>query len=263
MKEYNTIKIKTENNLVTIWLNRPKIHNAFNEEMIYELNDYFKNTVNDKQTRLIILRGRGKSFCAGADIKWLKSVLDYNFDKNYEEGLKLSKCLNAIYNCPIPTMSIVHGASIGGSNGILAACDFAYATENTIFSLSEVNIGIIPAVISPYILKRVGEFKTKELMITGKKFNGNEAEKYNLINRSFNETELEKEIESVIHLILSSGPNAIRKGKELINTVINISDINESIKYTAKMIAEVRQSDEGQEGMNAFLEKRKPNWINE
>jgi len=263
MKEYKTIEIITENNVVTIWLNRPEIHNAFNEEMISELKHFFENTVNDINTRLIILRGRGKSFCAGADIKWLKSVLDYNFEKNYDEGLQLSQCLNSIYNCQIPTMAIIHGASIGGANGLLAACDFAYAVNDTVFSLSEVKIGIIPAAISPYVLKRVGEYKAKELMITGKRFKGAEAEKYNLVNLSLSETELEKEIENVTQLIISSGPNAVRKGKELINHVVNNIDLNEAIEYTAKIIAEVRQSDEGQEGMNAFLKKRKPNWINE
>lgn len=263
MLEYKTIEILTENNVITIWLNRPEVHNAFNQEMVFELKHFYENSVNDLTTRLIILRGRGKSFCAGADIKWLKSVINYNFEKNYEEGLQLAQCLNAIYNCPIPTMAIVHGASMGGANGLLAACDFAYATEDTVFSLSEVKIGIIPAAISPYVLKRIGEFKTKELMITGRRFKGNEAEKYNLINRSLSESELEKEIESVTSLILSSGPQAIKKGKELINNVVNNIELNEAVTYTAKMIAEVRQSDEGQEGMNAFLEKRKPNWINE
>jgi methylglutaconyl-CoA hydratase len=263
MKEYKTIEIFSENNVVTIWLNRPEIHNAFNEEMISELKCYFEESVNDNNTRLIIMRGRGKSFCAGADIKWLKSVLDYDFEKNYEDGLKLSKCLYAIYNCPIPTMAIVHGASMGGANGLLAACDFAYATHDTTFSLSEVKIGIIPAAISPYIIKRVGEFNAKELTITGKRFKGEEAEKYNLINSSLTESELEEKIESVTNLILSSGPNAVRKGKELINNVVNNIDLHEAVAYTAKMIAEIRQSDEGQEGMNSFLEKRKPNWINE
>jgi len=263
MKEYKTIEIITKNNVATIWLNRPEIHNAFNEEMISELKYYFEDRVNDANTRLIILRGLGKSFCAGADIKWLKSVLDYDFEKNYEEGLQLSKCLNAIYNCPIPTMAVVHGASMGGANGLLVACDFAYATHDTTFSLSEVKIGIIPAAISPYVIKRVGEFNAKELTLTGKKFKGEEAEKYNLINSSLTESEIEEKIESVTSLIFSGGPNAVRKGKELINHVVNNIDLNDAVEYTAKMIAEIRQSDEGQEGMNAFLEKRKPNWINE
>lgn len=263
MEEYKTLEISAKNNVSTVWLNRPEIHNAFNEEMISELKYYFEDSVNDNRTRLIILRGRGKSFCAGADIKWLKSVLDYDFEKNYEEGLQLSKCLNAIYNCPLPTMAIVHGASIGGANGLLATCDFAYATHDTTFSLSEVRIGIIPAAISPYIIKRVGEFNAKELTITGKRFKGKDAEKYNLINSSLTESELEEKIKSVTNLILSGGPNAVRKGKELINHVVNNIDLNEAIEYTAKMIAEIRKSDEGQEGMNAFLEKRKPNWIDE
>ena len=263
MKEYKTLEIENQNNFATVWLNRPEIHNAFNEEMISELKYYFEESTKENTTRLIILRGRGKSFCAGADINWLKSVLDYDFEKNYEEGLQLSKCLYAIYNCPIPTMAIVHGASMGGANGLLAACDFAYATRDATFSLSEVKIGIIPAAISPYVIKRVGEFAAKELTITGKRFDGKEAEKVKLINSSLSESELVDQIEEVTNLILSSGPNAVRRGKELINNVVNNIDLNEAVKYTAKMIAEIRQSDEGQEGMNSFLEKRKPNWINE
>ncbi len=263
MNEYKTIEIVSENNISSLWLNRPEVHNAFNEQMIFELKHYFESTIDDKNTRLIILIGRGKSFCAGADIKWLKSVVKYSFDKNYEESLQLSKCLNAIYNCPIPTMAIVHGASMGGANGLLAACDFAYAHEDTTFSLSEVKIGIIPAAISPYIIKRVGEFKTRELTITGKRFKAGDAEKYNLINSSFDEFQMEDEVNKVIKLILSSGPSAIRKGKELIYNVVNNISLEDAIEYTAKIIAEIRTSDEGQEGMNAFLEKRKPNWNNE
>lgn len=263
MKEYKTIEIVTENNIKTVWLNRPEIHNAFNEEMIAELKHFFESSVDDKETRIIMLRGRGKSFCAGADINWMKSVVGYSFEKNYQEGLQLSKCLYAIYKSPIPTIAVVHGAAIGGANGLLAACDFAYATDETTFALSEVKIGIVPACISPYILKRVGEYIAREIVITGKRFKGKEAEKYNLINGSFSESELETEIENVINLIFTSGPKAIRKCKELINHVSNDIDLNEAIEYTAKVIAEVRKSDEGQEGMTAFLQKRKPNWINE
>lgn len=263
MSKYKNIEVVTENKIATVWLNRPKVHNAFHEEMIKELKDYYENTINDKSTRLIIMRGKGKSFCAGADINWLKSVLNYGFEKNYEEGLELSKCLSAIYNCRIPTMAVVHGASMGGANGLLAACDFAYAEESTTFSLSEVKIGIIPAAISPYVIKRVGEFKAKELTITGRRFTGKDAEKYNLINGSFTKSELEAEIEKTTKLILSSGPKAIKKGKQLINNVVNNISLNEAIEYTAKMIADIRISEEGQEGMNAFLEKRKPKWNDE
>jgi len=261
MKTYQTIEFEVNNDIGIVWLNRPQIHNAFNEVMITEVLDIFTEVNNMDHIKIVILRGRGKSFCAGADLNWMGGVAGYTFEQNYAESLNLSRCFYAIYTCAKPTIAVVHGAAIGGANGLLAACDFAYADDNTTFSLSEVKIGIVPACISPYVTKRVGEYGSKELMLTGKRFKGPEAEKHRLINQSFNSGLLEEHLESVIALLRTSGPKAMTHCKNLIYEISNNLTLEEAITYTAKMIAEIRASDEGQEGMAAFLNKRKPNWV--
>jgi methylglutaconyl-CoA hydratase len=258
-----TIEFEVKDDLGTVWLNRPKIHNAFNEVMISELLDIFQQVNQMDEIRIVMLRGRGKSSCAGADLNWMRGVAGYSYEQNYRESLNLSKCFYAIYTCAKPTMAVVHGAAIGGANGLLAACDFAYADDNTTFSLSEVKIGIVPACISPYVTKRVGEYGSKELMLTGKRFKGPEAEKHRLVNKSLPAELLEAHINSVIKLLRTSGPKAMTHCKNLIFDISNKLTLEEAVGYTAKMIAEIRASDEGQEGMDAFLNKRKPNWVGE
>ena len=261
MSNYKTIELHKENEVGTIWLNRPEIHSAFNEVMIAELISIFDEIKEMNDVRIVILRGRGKSFCAGADLNWMRNVAKYSYEDNYKESLNLSICFHKIYTCPKPTIAMVHGAAIGGANGLLAACDFAYADNNTTFSLSEVKIGIVPACISPYVNKRVSEYGSKELMLTGKRFKGPEAEHHRLVNKSMSAHEMEKHVEELIALLKTSGPKAIDHCKNLLYEINNNLNLDQAIEYTAKMIADIRASEEGQEGMAAFLEKRKPNWV--
>ncbi len=261
MNNYTTIELEIENEVGTIWLNRPQIHNAFNEVMIVELISLFNEVKTMDAIRVLILRGRGKSFCAGADLNWMRDVAKYSYEDNYKESLNLSICFHKIYTCPKPTIAMVHGAAIGGANGLLAACDFAYADNNTTFSLSEVKIGIVPACISPYVTKRVSEYGSKELMLTGKRFKGPEAERHGLINKSMEKEEMETYVKELIKLLKTSGPKAMSHCKNLLYEISNNLNLDQAIEYTAKMIADIRASDEGQEGMAAFLEKRKPNWV--
>ncbi|MFP4472033.1 MAG: enoyl-CoA hydratase-related protein [Bacteroidales bacterium] len=261
MKQYQTIEFEINGDLGIIWLNRPQIHNAFNEVMIAELLDLFNEINGMDEVRIVMLRGRGKSFCAGADLNWMRGVADYTYEQNYHESLNLSKCFYAIYTCSKPTIAVVHGAAIGGANGLLAACDFAYADENTVFSLSEVKIGIVPACISPYVTKRVGEYGSRELMLTGKRFNGPEAEHHRLVNKSLPGPQLQEYLNSVVDLLRTSGPRSMTHCKNLIYDISNKLSLDEAIEYTARMIADIRMSEEGQEGMAAFLNKRKPGWV--
>src|ERR1035438_2627148 len=173
MKHYQTIETEITGRICTIWLNRPEVHNAFNETMLVELTDCMETTGED--ILCFVLRGRGKSFCAGVDLNWMKSASQNSYEKNYTESLLLSKCFYAIYTCPKPTIAMIHGVSLGGANGLLAACDLAYWADDAVFSLSEVKIGIVPACISPYIIKRLGEYGTRELMLTGRRISGQEA----------------------------------------------------------------------------------------
>ncbi len=258
---YTTIEFEKQADLGIIWLNRPDIHNAFNEVMIQEVIDCVGAVNEMDDIRIVILRGRGKSFCAGADLNWMRGVANYSFEQNYKESLNLSKCFFTIYTCKKPTIAIVHGAAIGGANGLLASCDFAFADDNTTFSLSEVKIGVVPACISPYVTKRVGEYGARELMLTGRRIKGKEAEHFRLVNKSLPAEELEQHVMSVIELLRTSGPKAMTQCKTLIYNICNIETLDQARESTARMIAEIRASEEGQEGMAAFLEKRKPKWI--
>lgn len=260
MKNYQTIEFELNSGVATVWLNRPEIHNAFNEVMISEVLEIFSEISKMDEVRIVLLRGRGKSFCAGADLNWMRDVAQYSYEQNYQESLQLSDCFFTIYNCPKPTIAVVHGAAIGGANGLLSACDMAICDEETIFSLSEVKIGIVPACISPYVIKRVGEYGAKELMLTGKRIKGKEAEHFKLVNKSLPDIQLQAYLDELISLLKSSGPNAMTQCKTLIDQVSNKITLTEALSYTAQMIAEIRASEEGQEGMAAFLEKRKPEW---
>lgn len=257
---FSTLQTTTENNILTISLNRPEVHNAFDEVMIDEIKTAFQQASKDDSVRLIVLRGNGKSFCAGADLNWMRNVSTYTYEQNFKESQNLAECFYAIYTCSKPTIAVVHGAAMGGANGLLAACDIVIADSETTFSLSEVKIGLIPACISPYIIKRVGETYARELMLTGMRFKGEKAERIGLINYAITTDNLENKLKELTELLLSSGPKAVENCKLLIENVINHLTIEESKEYTAQMIAKQRISAEGQEGMSAFLDKRKPNW---
>ena len=261
MQTYNTIETVIADGVLTIRLNRPEKHNAFNEVMLQELTDIFTRVQEMKEVFCIVLRGNGKSFCAGVDLNWMKDVAKNSYEKNYQESLYLADCFYTIYTCPKPTIAVAHGSVLGGANGLLSACDMAYCSDDAVFSLSEVKIGIVPACISPYVIKRVGEYGARELMITGRRISGKEAETFRLVNRSLPAAEVEAAVDAVIAQLRSSGPAAMSHCKTLIDKVSNTLTLKEAIEYTARMIAEIRASDEGQEGMNAFLEKRKPKWV--
>ena len=261
MANYSTIKLTSGNGIATILLNRPEIRNAFNEVMIAELTDAFREAGKMDDIRVIMLKGEGKSFCAGADLNWMRDVSGYSYEQNYAESYRLSECFYSIYSSPKPTIAVVHGAAIGGANGLLAACDIAVCDHETVFSLSEVKIGIVPACISPYVIKRVGEYGARELMLTGRRITGAEAESCRLVNKSLPAHLLKGYVDETVQLLRTSGPAAIAHCKNLIDKVVNHIDLKEALTYTAQMIAEIRASAEGQEGMAAFLEKRKPKWV--
>ncbi|HBX53424.1 MAG: enoyl-CoA hydratase [Bacteroidetes bacterium RIFOXYA12_FULL_35_11] len=262
MKIYETLEIEIKNYVGTIWMNRPDLHNAMNQQLIADLIDCVESMNEEQDVRIVVLRGKGKSFCAGADLNYMKGIANFGFEENYQDSLKLAKCFNAIYTCRKPSIAIVQGAAIGGANGLLAACDFVYCADDTKFAFSEVKLGIVPATISPYVMKRIGEYGSRELMISGRRFTGKEAEWYRLANKSLPIEELDSYVASVIEGLMTSGPEAMSACKKLIYTISNKLSFEDSIDYTARTIAEMRASKEGQEGMASFLEKRKPNWVN-
>ncbi len=259
MTNYTTLTTTLDSGVLTVWLNRPEVHNAFDETMLRELTHCMKNL--QSEVLCVVLRGMGKSFCAGVDLHWMKAVAQNSYEKNYTESLLLSECFLSIYLCPKPTVALVHGVALGGANGLLSACDIAYCADDATFSLSEVKIGIVPACISPYVIKRVGEYGARELMLTGRRIHGPEAERFRLVNRSVPADKLDETAAELIALLRTSGPMAMSQCKTLIGKVSNELTLEEAYDFTARMIAEIRASEEGQEGMNAFLEKRKPNWV--
>jgi len=262
MKIYQTIEIETDGIVCTVWLNRPDVHNAMNDIMISELTSVFRDFFEEENLRLIILRGRGKSFCAGADLHYMKDIAAYGAEENLKDSIKLAQLFSIIYECHVPTISLVHGACFGGGNGLLSACDIALAGINTTFAFSEAKIGIAPSTIAPFVIRRIGEYGAKELMMTAKHFKGEEAARWNLINHAYPESELENALSKFKQQILDCGPHAVRATKELIGQVVHEHhDMVEILDYTTKLITELRASEEGQEGMSAFLQKRKPNWI--
>lgn len=258
---FTTIEIERHYKVSTIWLNRPERRNAFNEVMIRELATAIQEEETRAEIRAIVLRGKGIVFCAGADLNWMRDVSKYGYEQNYRESQELAACFYAIYNCSKPTLAIVHGAAVGGGNGLLAACDFAFCEAETRFALAEVKLGLIPATIAPYIIRRVGEYNAKDIMLTGRQFTGAEAEQLKLVNKCFKDIHTtEAHLQSVIQQLMSSSPNAIHQCKKLINKISDAPLTIDTLDYTTKMIAEIRSSQEGQEGMTAFLEKRKPHW---
>ncbi len=247
--------------ITEITLNRPEVHNAMNELMIKELTNAFNSASKYADTRLIILKGNGKSFCAGADLNYMKNIANFGFDENYNDGKKLALLFKSIYECKVPTLAMIHGAAFGGANGLLAACDIVIADENTTFSFSEVKLGIGPATISPFIIRRIGEYNARELLLTGKRFKGNEAQKTGLVNWSLPAEELKTRLNEFIKEFMTAAPDAVKYTKQIISDITNEISINSEVDYTAKCIAELRGKKEGQEGMSAFLEKRKPDWV--
>jgi methylglutaconyl-CoA hydratase len=257
---YTTLLLEVKNQIGTIWLNRPEIHNAFNEAMISDIIGAIEELNANEDVRIIVMRGKGKSFCAGADLNWMKDIKDFDYQQNYNESYLLAKCFNTVYRSLKPTVAVVHGAAIGGAIGLFSACDMAFCEKFTVFSLSEVKIGLIPSTISPYVIKKIGEANARYFMLTGTKIYGDEAERYGLVNKSLLEEELEAHINDVMYKLLSSGPNALKQCKILIDEVVNHRSFQELPEYTAEMIAKIRSSEEGQEGISSFLEKRKPKW---
>jgi methylglutaconyl-CoA hydratase len=257
---YKTILLEKENKVMWVTLNRPEVHNAFNSVMINELNAVFDLAKDDPDVRVVVLTGRGKSFCAGADLNWMKEIIKYSFELNLEESMNLAELMHKIYAFPKPTIAMVNGTAIGGGTGFVSASDIAIASDNAKFGLSEVKIGLIPAVISPYVVRKIGESKAREYFLTGKRILAQTAKDIGLVNDTVPFTELRDSIDALIEQLVTSGPEAIACCKELLIKVprMQTSEVKE---FTARMIANLRVSEEGQEGMAAFLEKRKPKWM--
>lgn len=258
-----TILYQINGAVTTITLNRPDKHNALNPLMISELTQSFEYAAKDHKTRVVVLKGNGKSFCAGADLHYMKEIAAFGLEENKADGLKLATLFDTIYHCPKPVVACVHGSVMGGANGLTAACDIVLAEENTVFAFSEVKLGITPATISPYVIRRCGEAIARDLMLTGRGFSAKEGLRFHLVTAtaSASDENFANLCDDYVNMLSNNAPGALEACKKLIS---DISLSNESttslMNYTAQSIAERRASAEGQEGIQAFFDKRKPSW---
>jgi methylglutaconyl-CoA hydratase len=259
-KKYTTVACVKDGPVARVSFCRPEIHNAFNDTLIFEMTDLFTALKADSTLRVVVLTGQGKSFCAGADLNWMRRVKDYSFEKNLEEALALADLFYLIYTLPLPVIGRINGAAIGGGTGFVAVCDIAVAAESAKFSFSEVKIGVVPACIGPYVIRKIGAGKAREFFISGERLPAVDAHRIGLVDRFYPDDKLDEEVDKLVKTVLSSGPNAIKMAKELIANV-PLMPPDQFKPYTAEMIARLRKSDEGQEGMDAFLNKRKPKWV--
>ncbi len=261
-KMYQTLEFEINNNIITIWLNRPQVHNAFNNTMLEELVDILTAVSSDQMIRVVIFTGRGKSFSAGADLNWMKEMIDYTYEENLQDSSMISKVFYLIYTLNKPVIAAINGAAIGGGMGFVGASDIVFAADTAKFSLSEVKIGIVPACISPYLIKKVPEGALKELFISGMRFDAQKALAINLVNYCVAPDQLLDFCLAKAAELKKCGPNAIALCKKLFLDVPEM-DLKSAYDYTAEVIARLRISDEAQEGMKAFLEKRAPAWREE
>ena len=252
-------KDSEDNRLIRITLNRPEVHNAMNEKLMRELIQCFNKADEDNKIRIVVLTGNGKSFCAGADLNWMKRMANFSIEENIKDSKLLSDLYESIYSCSKPVIGKINGHAFGGGVGLVAACDISISPPGYKFAFSETKLGIIPSVISAYVVRRIGLANLKRLFITGERFTSEYAKEIGLIDYILEDEEIEPFIEKYVNIIRKSGPKSIIEIKNLANKYEKLS-IKDYTDFTIKKIAELRVSEEGQEGINAFLEKRKPNW---
>jgi len=246
--------------VATVTLTKPEVHNAFDAVLIARLTEAFRTLGADDRVRVVVLAAQGKSFSAGADLSWMKRVAGYSHDENLADADALADMLEALDRCPKPTLAVVQGAAMGGGVGLVAACDIAVASTRAVFALSEVRLGLIPAVISPYVAAAIGPRACRRYFLTGERFDGEAALRLGLIHEWVSPDDLEATARRLVESLLDAGPQAQRAAKDLIRTVA-FRDPDPSLKAeTTARIAEIRAGAEGREGVTAFLEKRKPSW---
>lgn len=257
---YKTLDVSLADDVLTVTLQRPDVHNAFNDELIAEAIDVFSN-LDAASARVVVLKGTGKNFCAGADLNWMSRMVSYTRDENVRDSSLLAKMYALINECPLPVVGRIHGAAIGGGVGLVSVCDVAIAIRNSQFGLSEVKLGILPAVISPYVISKIGQTHARALFLTGERFDAERALRIGLVHRvEESEAELDAAVYETVTQLKTSGPEAVRECKKLIAHVAS-NELAEAIPYTIEAISARRVSAEGQAGMQAFLNKGLAPWV--
>jgi methylglutaconyl-CoA hydratase len=246
-----------------VTMNRPDVKNAFNEQLIGDICDMMGRLSADDNVRIVVITGAGDAFSAGGDLNMMRRAGEASSAENKDDARRLAHMLNSIYDCEKPVVALVNGAAMGGGVGLVAACDIAIASEDAFFALSEVRLGLLPAVISPFVIRAIGPRESRRYFLTGERFTAARAKELGLVHMVCMGAQLEVTLDGVVQNLLMCGPAAQKESKALIRAVA-FQPINDSVtEETAAWIARVRASKEGKEGISAFLEKRKPNWIKE
>ncbi|MBI1362438.1 MAG: hypothetical protein GC134_00445 [Proteobacteria bacterium] len=255
--------LKNASGVATITLNRPDVHNAFNEDVIMQFTEAFKKLGADNTVRVVVLQANGKSFSAGGDLNWMRRAAGYGYGENVADAQKLGDMLHSLANMPKLTIAKVQGAAYGGGVGLVAACDVAVAHKDARFCLSEVRLGLIPAVISPYVAGAMGTRHARRYFMTAEVFTAKEAQRVNLVHEvATSEKNLQDKVDGLIKAALGNAPGAVAEAKVLVDTVTNRRKVDDKLVLeTATLIAQRRATPEAKEGIGAFLEKRKPNWV--
>ncbi len=254
---------RDQSGVATVYLNRAEKHNAFDDQVIADLEKAFLRAAEDPKVKLVILAAKGKSFSAGADLNWMKRMAQYDYQDNLRDAQGLASMLKTLNFLEKPTIARVQGAAFGGAVGLVSCCDFAIASEHASFSLSEVKLGLIPATISPYVVAAIGQRASRRYCLSGERFSAKEAEQLGLVTKTSNHDELDWTLNQLVNQLLKNSPQAIKQTKQLVFDVADKNIDDALIKDTSERIAAIRVSEEGQEGLSAFFEKRPAAWIGE
>ena len=251
--------------VLTLCMNRPEVHNAFDADMIQELTSELKSAEQNDSIRMVVITGTGKCFSAGADLNWMRSLVSASEEENENDALRLANLMRSLNYLSKPTIARINGAAFGGGLGLIPACDMTVAVDSASFGLTEARLGLVPAVISPYVIRRIGETNARRYFLTAERFDSQKAYDLGLIQKMVRTEELDDTVESDIKEVLKGGPRAIGHCKQVIFYIAGHDADSQEItdKLTAKLIANLRVSPEGQEGLEAFLEKRTPEWVRE
>ena len=261
MTDFSTVELeKDQRGFATLWLSRPQKNNAFDSTMIHELISALESVKNDNSLRFLLMRARGKHFSAGADLAWMQQAAELDFNANLSDARVLADLMYNLYHLQIPTVAVVQGAAFGGAVGLVSCCDIAIGSDDALFCLSEVRIGLAPAVISPFVVHAIGERATRRYALTAERFSGVQAQQAGLLAECYPAIELDAQVEALVANLLLNSPQAMRASKGLLHQVGGGELTPDLRRYTEETIAHLRVSAEGQEGLRAFLDKRQPAW---
>jgi len=263
MDTYDTLEISVADKVATITLNRPQLRNAFNEAAIADLTMAFDEASQEADVRAIVLAANGPAFCAGADLNWMKKMAAYTPAENEADALRLADMLRTIYFSPKPVVAKVQGDCYAGGMGLVAACDIVVAADSVNFCLSEVKLGLIPATISPYVIKAMGDQAARRYFLTAERFDAREAHRLGLAHEVVPLEQLDGTVAAIVGALTGNSPNAVREAKKLVRDIAGLPIDDVLLADTAGRIAAIRTSSEGREGVASFLEKRKPSWLSE